>query len=178
MSTSEQMRPEQMRTAVARYVEEIHRAYVAQAMTFPAAVRGRMPLLAPGPLTVAAVGARNLHVLATRDSLGPVHGPEVELTGSVEGLTWTVRFFDPVVLPELSLIDESSGPAFGEVRHALGELQAEHLGVVRGGQLEIGGADVDVGKAQDSHGSSRSLVMLDASNIPRLVFRIKSKRSR
>ena len=58
----EQMRPEQMREAVARYVEEIHRAYVAQAMTFPAAVRGRMPLLAPGPLTVAAVGARNLHL--------------------------------------------------------------------------------------------------------------------
>ena len=125
MSTPEQMRPEQtrpeqMRAAVARYVEEIHRAYVAQAMTFPAAVRGRMPLLAPGPLTVAAVGARNLHVLATRDSLGPVRGPEVELAGSVEGLSWTVRFFDPVVLPELSLIDESSGPAFGEVRHALG----------------------------------------------------------
>src|SRR5262249_51675915 len=61
---------------------------------------------------------------------------------------------------------------------ALGELQAEHLGVVRGRQLEVGGSDVDVGKAQDSHGSSRSLVMLDASNIPRLVFRIKSKRSR
>src|SRR5438477_435385 len=69
MPTPEQMRPEQMRTAVARYVEEIHRAYVAQALTFPAAVRGRMPLLAPGPLTVAVVGARNLHVLATRDPL-------------------------------------------------------------------------------------------------------------
>jgi hypothetical protein len=116
----EQMRPEQMRTAVARYVEEIHRAYVAQALTFPAAVRGRMPLLTPGPLTVAAVGARNLHVLATRDPLGPVQGPEVEVAGSVEGLSWTLRFFDPIVLPELSLIDESEGPAFGEVRHALG----------------------------------------------------------
>ena len=112
--------PEQMRAAVARYVEEIHRAYVAQALTFPAAVRGRMPLLAGGPLTVAAVGARNLHVLATRDSLGPVHGQEVEVRGSVEGLSWTLRFFDPVVLPELALIDESAGPAFAEVRHALG----------------------------------------------------------
>jgi len=111
--------PEQMREAVARYVEEIHRAYIAQALTFPAAVRGRMPLLASGPLTVAAVGARNLHVLATRDSLGPVRGPEVEVAGSLEGLEWTLRFFDPVVLPELSLIDESEGPAFGEV-HALG----------------------------------------------------------
>ena len=38
----------------------------------------------------------------------------------MEGLSWTLRFFDPIVLPELSLIDESEGPAFGEVRHALG----------------------------------------------------------
>ena len=38
----------------------------------------------------------------------------------MEGLSWTLRFFDPIVLPELSLIDESDGPAFGEVRHALG----------------------------------------------------------
>jgi hypothetical protein len=49
-----------------------------------------------------------------------VQGPEVEVAGSVEGLSWTLRFFDPIVLPELSLIDESEGPAFGEVRHALG----------------------------------------------------------
>src|SRR5581483_4022620 len=100
--------PEQMREAVAHYVSEIHRAYVAQAMTFPAAVRGGMPLLAPGPLTVAAVGVRNLHLLATRDLLGPVRGPEVEVPGSVEGLSWTLRFFDPVVLPSLALVDESS----------------------------------------------------------------------
>jgi hypothetical protein len=112
--------PEQMRAVVAQYVMEIHRAYTAQAATFPAAVRGRLPLLAPGPLTVAAVAARNLHLLATRDPLGPVRGPEVQVAASVEGLSWTLRFFDPVVLPELSLIDESSGPAFAEVRHALG----------------------------------------------------------
>jgi hypothetical protein len=113
-------KPEEMREAVARYVEEIHRAYLAQALTFPAAVRGRMPLLAGGPLTVAAVGVRHLHLLATRDLLGPVLGPEVEVSGSVEGLSWTLRFFDPVVLPGLALVDESSEPAFGEVRHALG----------------------------------------------------------
>ena len=109
-----------MREAVAHYVEEIHRAYLAQALTFPAAVRGGMPLLAPGPLTVAAVGVRNLHLLATRDLLGPARGPEVEVSGSLEGLSWTLRFFDPVVLPSLALVDESSEPAFGEVRHALG----------------------------------------------------------
>src|SRR5437763_15961846 len=119
MSTPEQMRPEQMRTAVARYVEEIHRAYLAQALTFPAAVRGRMPLLAPGPLTVAAVGVRNLHLLATRDLLGPVRGPEVEMAGALDGLSWTLRFFDPVVLPGLALVDESSEPALAAVRRAL-----------------------------------------------------------
>jgi hypothetical protein len=113
-------KPEEMREAVARYVEEIHRAYLAQALTFPVAVRGRMPLLAAGPLTVAAVGVRNLHLLATRDLLGPVRGPEVEIAGALDGLSWTLRFFDPVVLPGLALVDETSEPAFGEVRHALG----------------------------------------------------------
>src|SRR6266566_2578413 len=44
----------------------------------------------------------------------------VELAGAVAGLEWTLRFFDPVVLPELALIDESGEPAFAEVRHALG----------------------------------------------------------
>jgi hypothetical protein len=113
-------KPEEMREAVARYVEEIHRAYLSQAQTFPAAVRGALPLLAPGPLTVAAVGVRNLHLLATRDLLGPVRGPEVEVPGFIDGLSWTLRFFDPVVLPGLALVDESAEPAFGEVRHALG----------------------------------------------------------
>jgi hypothetical protein len=112
--------PEQMRAAVARYVEEIHRAYTAQAAGFPPAVRGRLPLLAAGPLTVAAVATRNLHVLATREPLGPVREPEVEVAGEAGGLHWALRFYDPVVLPALALIDESSGPAFDEVRHALG----------------------------------------------------------
>src|SRR5205823_12805584 len=92
MPTPEQMRPEQMRTAVARYVEEIHRAYLAQALTFPAAVRGRMPLLAPGPLTVAAVGVRNLHLLATRALLGPVRGPAVEMAVALHGPSLTLPF--------------------------------------------------------------------------------------
>jgi hypothetical protein len=112
--------PEEMRQAVAGYVQEIHRSYAAQAATFPPAVRGRMPLLQPGPLTVAAVAARNLHVLATAEPLGPAREPEVELAGEAEGLRWTLRFFDPVVIPALGLLDESTGPAFDEVRHALG----------------------------------------------------------
>ncbi len=61
--------PEDMAVAVAGYITALHGAYLAQANTFGAAVRGRMPLLAGGSLTVAAVGARNLHLLATREGL-------------------------------------------------------------------------------------------------------------
>ena len=79
-----------------------------------------MPLLAGGRLTVAAVGARNLHLLATREALGPLRGQEVELPGSLPGLEWALRFYDPVVVPALGLIDERETPAYAEVRHALG----------------------------------------------------------
>ncbi|MGH8931216.1 MAG: hypothetical protein ACRDZO_11485, partial [Egibacteraceae bacterium] len=112
--------PEQMRQAMAAYVTEVHRAYVAHAHLLPPAARGRMPLLAGGRFEVAAVGARNLHIIATREPLGPVKGIEVELPCSLDGLEWTLRFYDPVVLPQLGLIDESTKPAQGEVCRALG----------------------------------------------------------
>jgi hypothetical protein len=121
MASPEQLpSPERMRRAVAGYVQEMHRAYVDQARMFAPAVRGRMPLLAGEPLTVAAVATRNLHLLATREPLGPVHGQEVVVSASLEGLDWELRFYDSVVLPSLALLDEADGPAFGEVRHALG----------------------------------------------------------
>ncbi len=112
--------PLDMRAAVAEYVTALHRSYLAQADTFPPAVRGRMPLLAGGPLTVAAVGARNLHLLATREDLGPLRGQEVALPGELPGLAWSLRFYDPVVVPSLGLVDERETPAYAEVRHALG----------------------------------------------------------
>jgi hypothetical protein len=112
--------PEDLRQAVAGYVQEIHRAYVDQAATFPPAVRGAMPLLAAHRFTVAAVAARNLHLLATTEDLGPLHGQEVALDSELGGVSWQLRFFDPVVLPELALIDEAAGPAFEDVKRALG----------------------------------------------------------
>lgn len=112
--------PLDMRAAVAGYVTALHRSYLAQADTFPPAVRGALPLLAGGDLTVAAVGARNLHLLATFEPLGPLRGPEVAVDGSLPGLAWTLRFYDPVVAPELGLVDESTGPAYADVRHTLG----------------------------------------------------------
>ncbi|MEJ2869305.1 hypothetical protein WCD74_16130 [Actinomycetospora sp. OC33-EN08] len=112
--------PMAMRRAVAGYVEGIHAAYATQAATFPPAVRGRMPLLAAGPFTVVAAGARNLHVLATTEPLGPLRGEEVELPGSLDGMEWAVRFYDPVVLPALGLIDEGERARPDEVRGTLG----------------------------------------------------------
>jgi hypothetical protein len=112
--------PEQMRTAVAGYVQEIHRAYVDQARLFPPGIRGRMPLMTEQRFTVAAVAARNLHILATQESLGPMSGPEVAVEASVGGVSWQLRFFDSVVIPDLALVDETAAPAFAEVRHALG----------------------------------------------------------
>ncbi len=109
-----------MRTAVSQYVEGIHRAYLNQAGTYPPAVRGGMPLINSGTVHVAAAATKNLHLLATAESLGPVQGQEVEWAGECDGLAWTLRFFDPVVLPPLGLIDESDGPAQAEVRRELG----------------------------------------------------------
>lgn len=115
-----QPKPEDMRTAVAGYVQEIHRAYVDQAATFLPGVRGQMPLMQAGRFSVAAVGARNLHILATTEDLGPLSGQEVSMEAELGGVSWELRFFDPVVLPALSLVDESEQPAFEEVKHALG----------------------------------------------------------
>jgi hypothetical protein len=113
--------PEHMRQAVAGYIAAIHRSYLAQAETFPPAVAGAMPLLAAGRFTVAAAAARNLHLIATAEPLGPPRGQEVELAARDNGLAWTVRFFDPVVLPALGLVDETAeAPAFAEVRRLLG----------------------------------------------------------
>lgn len=113
--------PEKMRAAVARYVTDLHRAYLAQADTFPPAARGRMPLASTGGrVQVAAIGLRNLHLVATREDLGPLRGQEVEETGSLDGLEWSLRFYDPVVIPALGLVDESAGPRSAEVRGVLG----------------------------------------------------------
>ena len=128
-------RPEAMRQAMAAYVRALHASYQAQARLQPPAVRGRMPLLG-APLTVVAAGVRSLHVIATRERLGVPTGPEVELADELDGMSWTLRFYDPVVLPALGLIDESSGPAGERVRRALGlTTYLYHLVVQPGAEL-------------------------------------------
>ena len=109
-----------MRRAMADFVAAVHEAYLAQARLLPPAARARLPLLCAERLNVAAAGARNLHVVATEERFPAPAGQEVELTGTADGLVWSLRFFDPVVLPVLGLIAEAAGPDPEEVRRVLG----------------------------------------------------------
>jgi len=128
--------PEQMRRAMAEFVAAVHGAYMAQARLLPPAEQARMPLLSARRLTVAAAGARNLHVVGTEERFPAPVGQEVELTGQADGLAWTLRFFDPVVLPVLGLVAEIDGPAPEEVRRVLGVgTYLYHLVVEPGSQL-------------------------------------------
>jgi hypothetical protein len=121
---------------MAQFVEALHGAYLDQARLLPVGEQGQLPLLRADRLTVLAVGVRHLHVLATTAPLPAPAGPEVEVDGSLPGLAWTLRFFDPVVVPGLGLVDESEGPQPAEVRRVLGVPDVVyHLSVSPGGGL-------------------------------------------
>jgi hypothetical protein len=128
--------PEAMRTAMADYVDAVHRAYLEASASLPPGERARLPLAAAGSFTVAAVGTRYLHVVATTDPLPAPTGPEVSLDCLQGDLSWQLRFFDPVVLPDLGLLDESQGPQQQRVRDILGLTGVVyHLTVPPGGGL-------------------------------------------
>ncbi len=136
MSEEQTRSPEAMRQAMADYVTALHQAYADAASQLPPGERARLPLLDGTDLTVLAVGTRYLHLLATAEALPPPTGQEVEMTGSLPGLSWRLRFFDPVVLPALGLVDESDAPQPARVRDALGVRTSRyHLTVSPGGGL-------------------------------------------
>jgi hypothetical protein len=112
--------PERMRAAVDAYVRALHGAYLGQGRLMAPAELGRMPLVRAGSFWVAAVGARHLHLLATGEPLEAVHAREVSAAGELAPLHWTLRFYDPVVIPALGLIAETEGPATSQVRRLLG----------------------------------------------------------
>lgn len=125
--------PEAMRHLVRDYVAAVHATYLDHVRHLPPAERGALPLVAAREVTVIAAAAHRLHLLATTDSLPALHGPEVEFTDDYRGVTWTVRFYDPSVMPDLGLLAEDS-PA--DVRRVLGVANTVyHLAVAVGGGL-------------------------------------------
>jgi len=128
--------PGQLRDAMGQFVSALHGAYLDQARHLAVGEQGCLPLLRADRVTVLAVGVRHLHVLATTAPLPSPQGPEVEVEDSLPGLAWTLRFFDPVVVPALGLVDESDGPQPAEVRRVLGVPDVVyHLSVSPGGGL-------------------------------------------
>lgn len=126
-------RPEAMRDLVSDYVRAVHTTYLDHVRHLPPAERGALPLVAAREVTVIAAAAQRLHLLATTDSLPALHGPEVEFTDDYLGVTWTVRFYDPSVLPDLGLLADDSPD---DVRRVLGVADTVyHLAVAVGGGL-------------------------------------------
>lgn len=127
--------PESMRQRLADYVDALHRAYLTQAEQLAPAERAGLPLWSRSAVTVIVAAAHDLHLVATTDPLPAPRGQEVELPGEFAGVTWTVRFYDASVLPELGLIparpDEQAA-----VRRVLGVADVVyHLAVSPGGGL-------------------------------------------
>ena len=119
-----------------QFVAGLHQSYLDIADQQTPGDRAAMPLLAGGHVTVLAVGARNLHILATTQSMPAPKGQEVSLDDSIDDLTWTLRFYDPVIVPLLGMIDESAAPKPAEVRRVLGvDTVAYHITVEPGGGL-------------------------------------------
>lgn len=129
-------RPEDARAQLCGFVLALHQAYLGAARLLAPGERAALPLLAADQVTVVVAAARHLHVIATTDRLPAPVGQEVEEMGALDGLRWAVRFYDPVVLPELGMISEPEAPAPAEVRRALGiGAVLYHLSVAPGGGL-------------------------------------------
>lgn len=153
---------------MADYVRAVHESYLAQAQLQPPAIRGRMALL-DGEFTVVAAGVENLHVIGTRERLPAPGGQEVEIEEELRGLRWKLRFYDPVVLPSLGLIDESGGAAGDRVRRAIGlsthlyhvivrpgsELTAHHAGHAGSGLANAHAAEARDFEAIRAHARGR-----------------------
>jgi len=117
---------------MADYVGNVHAAYARVAFTYPPAVQGGLELLA-SPFTVVAAGARNLHVIATGERLAAPRGPEVSADFEQDGMVWTLRFLDPVVLPALGTAESGEQPDPRSVRRAVGIGRYHYHLVVRPG---------------------------------------------
>jgi hypothetical protein len=129
-------RPEDARAQLREFVAALHQAYLGAAALLPPGERAALPLMSAGPVTVVVAAAGYLHVIATTDALPAPRGQEVEEHDELDGLRWAVRFYDPVVLPELGVISEAGEPDPVAVRRSLGIAAVlYHLSVAPGGGL-------------------------------------------
>ncbi|HUJ04738.1 MAG TPA: hypothetical protein VLX31_01370 [Streptosporangiaceae bacterium] len=129
-------RPEDARATLCAYVRALHEAYLEGARLLAPAERAALPLLSARNLTVVVAAARDLHLIGTTDLLPAPTGQEVAEPGEADGMRWTVRFYDPVILPELGLVGADAGQAPAAVRRALGVGDVlYHLTVSPGGGL-------------------------------------------
>ena len=113
-TTGDQATPDQMRRAAAQFIAAVHASYLGESAALTPAARGRLPLLSTGPFSVAAVGTRYLHVVASTEDLAPLGAGEASIEDSRAPLSWVTRFYDPVVPPRLGELDEAAGPAIGQ----------------------------------------------------------------
>ena len=126
-------RPEVMREVVRDYVWTVQTTYLDHVRHLPPGERAALPLAAARHVTVVAAAARRLHLVATADALPAPLGPEVAVTDEHRGTSWSVRFFDPSVLPELGLLGDDAPE---DVRRVLGVGDVlYHLTVAAGGGL-------------------------------------------
>jgi hypothetical protein len=129
--------PEDMRSAMAGYVNAALQAYVDASAILPPAEQARLPLMSASGITIAAVGTRYLHVIGTTESLPEPTQHEVAIHDQTGPLSWQLRFFDPTIIPALGLIDESTAPDVGQVRDLLGiRTHLFHLSIPPGSGLD------------------------------------------
>lgn len=154
-----------MRQVVRDYVLAVHATYLDHVRHLPPGDRATLPLVEAADLTVVAAAGRRLHLVATTDHLPAPRGPEVALHDEYAGSGWTLRFYDPSVLPDLGILDRDDPH---EVRRALGIADAVyHL-------------TVDVGGGLDGHHASHSGVALanQHASVLRDVTRLRRARPR
>lgn len=170
-------RPERMRQEVTDYVAALHGAYLDRARMLPPAVQGRLALIGAGSFSVAAVGARYLHFVATSERLVDASGRTASVQGARGPLRWTITFYDPVVIPELALVAESQQPQLERVRELLGvrtylyHLTARppaQLGAHHAGHAGTGLANAHAAAATDFQAIRRSVPAAAATLVDEL----------